>query len=182
MTADPNDIKGPQQVPATDIAAIIPVAAHAAIAQIVTTIANIWHDASGHRGKGRPEELSDIPPASMRHMATVLKRYAGQLDSAGVVPDGPGAVQAAVEAEANAIVEAAIAQPPSEPREPDGSTPANFVPAVMAEIGPFGPPGAYVEIDGDETWAVYPASPPAFGPPAPWVDDDGVEGTEVPKA
>lgn len=77
MTGDPNDAPGAATpIPATDVNTF-----PAGERGLLTHIAAIWTEAAGHRGKGRPAELADVPPAAMRTMAAVLKIYAAQLNA-----------------------------------------------------------------------------------------------------
>lgn len=195
MTADPNDSKGTQQVPATNVAAILPSdSGQGPAAQLMLTLAQIWADASTHRGKARPAELSDIPPASMRHMAGVLKIYARQLDAAAI-PATPTEILPAGEiyADAEKIVSEAVTTTVVDSTNytdvvaATENTVLDFVPEVMASVpGTFGPPSAYVPDDDQPEEPVHPwtgalvnrdmAVDPwvgvAFGPPAPYVEDE----------
>lgn len=183
MTADPNDGKGPQQEPATDAGKLARECAAPAdtSAQLLASLANIWEEGSRHRSKGRPEELADIPPASMRHMATVLKIYARQLAAAGSTP-APAAVAvpaAAVEPDAVAAPAETVTLTVVDQGADVAPAPVPFVVEVTAETGPFGPPGAYVEHDDDAYEDGNAPTAPAFGPPGPYIEEGEGEGPKA---
>lgn len=80
-----------------------------AIAYAIEAMAKRWLASAQRRGKNREPELTDVPPAAMRTMATVLRQYGKRISKATsrvvAVPGLDPAVQITVESEHAAIVE-----------------------------------------------------------------------------
>jgi hypothetical protein len=150
-----------------------------ALSYALEAIAKRWIASAGRRGKNRESELVDVPPASMRTMAAVLKVYGKQLAATA----HPTAVRAAMEAEIAEQRRAVTSTPASAPDAPVVAMTGEWADAAPVEMGgrdPFGslpwlalPPA----VDDDDDPQANGALPWLPLPPA--VEDDVDSSTAV---